>query len=53
MNWSSSMKGTFSFTNSGLTSSASMPQALRRGHPAPQLLHPLLGARDLEAAGLR
>src|SRR6478752_1177021 len=27
MNWSVSMKGTFSFTNSGLTSSASMPQA--------------------------
>ena len=24
----------------------------RRGHPAAQLLHPLLGARDLEAAGL-
>ena len=27
MNWSSSMKGTFSFTNAGLTSSDSMPQA--------------------------
>ena len=26
---------------------------LRRGHPAAQLLHPLLGARDLDAAGLR
>ena len=28
MNWSVSRKGTFSFTNSGETSSASMPQAL-------------------------
>ena len=28
MNWSVSMKGTFSFTNSGSTSSASMPHAL-------------------------
>ena len=27
MNWSVSMKGTFSLTNAGLTSSASMPQA--------------------------
>ena len=27
MNWSSSMKGTFSFTNAGLTSSDSIPQA--------------------------
>ena len=27
MNWSVSMKGTFSLTNSGETSSASMPQA--------------------------
>ena len=25
---------------------------LRRGHPPPQLLHPLLGARDLDAAAL-
>ena len=34
------------------TSSDSMPHALRRRHPPAQLLHPLLGARDLEAAGL-
>ena len=52
MNWSVSMNGTFSLTNSGLTSSASMPQASRARHPAAQLLHPLLGAGDLEAAGL-
>ncbi len=52
MIWSGSRNGTFSCTNSGVTSSASMPQALAAGHPAAQLLHPLLGAGDLEAAGL-
>ena len=36
----------------GVTSSASMPQAFALRHPPAQLLHPLLGAGDLEAAGL-
>src|SRR3984885_7333993 len=53
----SSMKGTSSFTWSGVSSSTgSMPhdfaEALGRGHPPGQLLHPLRRARPLDPAAL-
>ena len=53
MNWSSSMNGHLLLHErrvDDLGLDAPRPGA---GHPAPQLLHPLLGAGDLEAAGLR
>ena len=52
MNWSSSMKGTFSLTNAGETSSASMPQAFALDIRRRSSSIRSVGAGDLEAAGL-
>ena len=52
MIWSLSRKGTFSCDELGGDHLGLDAPGLGRGHPAAQLLHPLLGARDLEAAAL-
>ena len=45
------MNGTSSLTSSGVSSEAgSIPHVSRRRHPSGQLLHPRLGARDLDPA---
>ena len=49
----SSTNGTRFFTSAGVMSSDVDAPRLGRGHPAAQLLAPLLGARDLDAAALR
>ena len=48
------MYGTSSLISAGVTSRRRVDAPRLRGrHPAAQLLHPLLGARDLDAAALR
>ena len=47
------MNGTSCLISAGVTSERRLDAPrLRRRHPAPELLHPLLGAGDLDAAAL-